>query len=85
LNPAFFGQQQQQAQQPQGHAQGQQQQQWTPPPGVTPPVPGQFGSWTPPAPPQPPQMGGGPTSEAARAIAEMEERIRVMREGGAGQ
>ncbi|KFY56260.1 hypothetical protein V497_06407 [Pseudogymnoascus sp. VKM F-4516 (FW-969)] len=84
LNPAFFGQQQQ-AQQQQGHAQGQQQQQWTPPPGVTPPLPGQFGSWTPPAPPQPPQMGGGPTPEAARAIAEMEERIRVMREGGAGQ
>jgi H/ACA ribonucleoprotein complex non-core subunit NAF1 len=91
LNPAFFGAQQQgqpqlQHQQPQ---QGQQQQQWTPPTAMTPPLPGQFGGWTPP--PLPQQMGQQmgqqqqqQSPEAARAVAEMQERLRVLREGGGG-
>ncbi|OBT72764.1 hypothetical protein VF21_08637 [Pseudogymnoascus sp. 05NY08] len=80
LNPAFFGQQQQQPQGQQPQQQGQQQQ-WTPPQGMTPPIPGQFGGWTPPP---PPQMGQQQTPEAARAVAEMQERLRVLRENGQG-
>jgi H/ACA ribonucleoprotein complex non-core subunit NAF1 len=73
INPAFFG----------GQQQGQQQ--WTPPP------PPQFAGWTPPP---LPQMGGqqgqqvpvqqNQNPDQARAVAEAQEKLRVLRESLGG-